>query len=221
MNNFKLITDHKDYWYFVDTEADKKQTGKWYWEDKMVVAHLPKHKDAPVLEGVLLLPFPCYAECLGEDKSDCIAPACGCDKQEFWNKVFELPKQEEDVEELAIDFTNSNLSKVYLLLSDDYKTGFKEGIEKYLKAASKKYSEEDMRMMFAWGIKEGREREKGLDKASFEDYLQSLSPALTPIDFIPEYVYDIDSEEAQQHGGYGIKVLKIVNNVLQGRWIWK
>jgi hypothetical protein len=35
-------------------------------------------------------------------------------------------------EQVAIEFTDSKLSKVNTLLSDDYKCGFKEGIQKYI-----------------------------------------------------------------------------------------
>lgn len=35
-------------------------------------------------------------------------------------------------EQRAIEFTDSNLSKVNTLLSDDYKCGFKEGVQRYI-----------------------------------------------------------------------------------------
>lgn len=35
-------------------------------------------------------------------------------------------------EKVAIEFTDSKLSKVNTLLSDDYKCGFKEGVQKYI-----------------------------------------------------------------------------------------
>ena len=49
-------------------------------------------------------------------------------------ETYELCKDE------AIQFTNDNLKAVNSLLSDDYKTGYKEGIEHYLmrKNATKK-----------------------------------------------------------------------------------
>lgn len=45
------------------------------------------------------------------------------------------PKEKErnaTAEQIATEFTESHLSKVSSLLSDDYKVGFKEGIEKYI-----------------------------------------------------------------------------------------
>jgi len=38
----------------------------------------------------------------------------------------------EECEKEAIEFTKDNMKAAYLLLSDDYKTGYKEGIEHYL-----------------------------------------------------------------------------------------
>jgi hypothetical protein len=37
-----------------------------------------------------------------------------------------------NAEQVAIEFTDSKLSKVNTLLSDDYKCGFKEGVQKYI-----------------------------------------------------------------------------------------
>lgn len=53
------------------------------------------------------------------------------------------PKTEERVasaEQIAIEFTEEKLSTVNSLLSDDYKTGFKEGIQKYIENFSISYN---------------------------------------------------------------------------------
>mgnify|MGYP000300027555 CR=1 FL=1 len=52
-------------------------------------------------------------------------------KQEFVEKASEIPEII-DPEEQSIKFTNNNLRAVSTLLSVDYRTGFKEGVEKYI-----------------------------------------------------------------------------------------
>ena len=42
-----------------------------------------------------------------------------------------------DPEQTAIDFTNKKLKPVKSMLSDDYLTGFKEGIERYIEEINK------------------------------------------------------------------------------------
>lgn len=47
-------------------------------------------------------------------------------------------KSKNNPEQIAVDFTEKVLNNVNTLLSEDYKTGFKEGIEKYIEHNLKK-----------------------------------------------------------------------------------
>lgn len=178
----KLIAEHKDYLLLVDTVkssgdyvygVDGKIYGKHDFMLKIscraIIAHLPL-QDAHILEGVPLLPCPfpekdCVSKELCKSKGYCIHPFA------------ELPKQEEEVDWAA-------------KMVDEHNWDFNICLAAY-KAASKKWSDEDMRE--CW-------RQASRSSKYFEEYLQSLS-SKSPIGFVLSDKYLI-FEENLKHGKY-------------------
>jgi hypothetical protein len=186
MTGLKFINTHKDYWLLLD-ESQRPQYKKWYYVDgrielcwgrmdwthadcPSVIAHLPK-KDAPVIEGVWLLPE------LPKQEEDVVQIP-----RQRWERLFKVMQLVEHDELPVKDlFSEINLNNC------EINTGG------YKAASQKKWSDEDVKkamleyakwltggpasMSFAATVETAQKR-----------ILQTLSPATLPVDFIPELI---------------------------------
>ncbi len=171
--------------------------------DNKIIAHLPKQSQ-PILEGVFLLP--------------------------------ELASTEkEDVEQLADNYIKKlHPSEHYGSEAAAYIAGYNAAKQ------SDKYSEEDLYKAMNWAISEREwakakfpllnigapdfmaEFKKRLEGADIEikTFLQSLSVPKEPVDF------EVEMEDESKFDDYPVEwkkinlpKLKVVNGVLQGKWI--
>jgi hypothetical protein len=190
----KLITDDKDYWILISTDeslTDDKYPYEWG-NGQKVLAYRKKNKEADDIP-VPLLP--------------------------------ELPKQEEDVE-----LGKACLAFVKTLGKDKFESNERrldDFIEGY-KAASKKYSEEEIENAFKKGFAITSNPDTTFK--NFMSTLQSLSPTLAPIDFIPEYedskeyeilpLPDKPKEGMRVVKGTKVGIIRMHRSNHDGSWQW-
>jgi hypothetical protein len=284
--NLKLITTHKDYLLLVDTEAkifqddwitrnsevtqaNDEWNGKTHKEWKKIIAHLPKHKDTPLLEGVLLLQTKInriwkYTHDLSGVKVGTILHATtGKDykvteiknedgRLSYWEGnicithqytsphnmltktpfvayeyeiVFVLPKQEEDEWKSLTQFVCGRDMNSLNYYKEDLLEGYKA-------ASQKKYNEMQNALLIAKEYviqfkSRGTIGHIDEDLKIIDSALQLLSPVKLPIGFEPAYWYDFMSLDEQQareltHSEkQEYRKYKIINNILQGRWLYE
>lgn len=135
----------------------------------------------------------------------------------------ELPKQEED----GLKTVGKEAFEALKLLNP--RGGMKEFVRMaaefgYKKAASKRWTDEDMERCFEVGQCIGLSYLPHSYNEKLHEYLESLSPTLTPIGFEPEY----EEKWENQYTGVGdgrsyqpVLKLKVVNNILQGTYKFK
>jgi hypothetical protein len=200
----KLITENKDYILLVDTE--RRDVGDIIYNSyngKIAQIYFQQQQDEGFYKIIAYLPL-----------------------QETYKLegVPLLPKQEEEVYKLADEFrSKGSIIKHPDPYTNVFESGIYQGFIAGYKAASKKWSDEDMIDLLQFVFKSeddyfmagnwisGRIPSKDI----FEKYKQSLSSTLTPIGFEPEYESELS---AYYRNGLGGKELKIVNGVLQGKY---
>ncbi len=202
MNNLKLITTHKDYLLLVDTESNIPNRSYFLLGELTSEVRINQYRGNADggrynthLSNLIIAHLPLNNVPVLEGVP--LLP--------------ELPKQE-DVEKRAIDFAN----KEHPFRSTEFVDGIIEGY----KANTKSWSDANMIDMFVAGFHHTSSGEKLLDDEA-KDYLQSLSPVKLPVGFEPEYEYSIDGIKWEDEGIGSIRRFKIINNVIQGEWIYE
>lgn len=210
----KLVTEHKDYLLLVDTETPIEAYKTPCWndiasclvqgnkiEDFFCTASLSKEK--PFNEGGTVNLFQ------GINAIIAASPKLG-----DLPLLPELPKQEEDVEELAWTWANEQFSYNQEKYAEGYIKGYK--------AASKKWTDEDIECFFLYASSYLSVTEEvpkyDLFKSMWKGYLESLSPTLTPIGFEPELDW---KDTLLPYRDLSKRQYKVVNNILQGTYKFK
>lgn len=208
-NNMELITTHPDYILLIDKTVFVRGGDTVYdWEQKTIlkvksdntmpyfehkiIAHLPLN-NAPLLEGVYILPAfeseyekdPCNycGKTLREQLKGC--GEITCYRQH-------IPKQEDDVEQLANEWYAAALKRTGLNLKLNKRSlnGFIAGY----KANINKYSEEDF-IRIVTKMREENDIYSFIDEGLIATYLKSLSTTALPTEFISD--------------GYEFKTIKV------------
>lgn len=197
----KLITT-KEYLLLIDEEANIKGH-KWVYEGNKIIAYYPLTKEAKELD-LPLLPNPFDTEL--------------SIKLQALDRIGFVPKDLPDYE---------------TYMSNEH-FGFVKGYEEGYKAAqSKQFSLEDIKEAFN-AAREKYTGYRGNVYDSADEYVdellynQSLSTQQLPKEFIPEYIeeYACFAETQRDRCFRGScncpkeNKLKIVNNILQGNYIW-
>jgi hypothetical protein len=206
--SLKLITEHKDYLLLVDTEAAPAK------RDFFIVMY----NDESYLD-ILVNPIEDFRNYADEDYIDecykIIAhlPLNNAPVLEGVYLLPELPKQEEDVEELANQYYKEEKAKGNLF---ELNYGWKKAFIAGYKATTKKWTDEDMIDMFVAGYHCDGKNDL-LDNLG-KKYLQSLSPTLVPIGFEPELDW---KDTLLPYRDLSKRQYKVINNILQGIYKFK
>lgn len=233
----KLITDHPDYLLLVDTEARIMAGDDIYMlpfigfdgsiyrdvqeRPKMpsfkIIGHLPKNADAPLLEGVpLLVPLPEQGE---DDTMYWLTSLCHYDRRNPDNVL-----EPEDEGWFPESGTTGDLGddKCYC---DNCFYGRTAMAEKHLDTRNRVTGL--LQRIAADSVEvDGLSMPKELWKDLYE-VLQSLSAPVVPVDFEVEYAYrkgdfiSLGSAPGDKNFYHEEDKIKIMNNIIQGRWIFK
>ncbi len=172
-------------------------------KESKLVAHKPLHDNAPILEGVPLLPEFDQKNELEWFKAGVTYPPVGID-------VWIRPEDGK----LYLDKTLVGWDKAHR----DYEWAMPA-------SQNKRYTEEDMKKAILdfhdnWAkyFKENASKyNKGHEifGAYFSKYLQSLSPVTLPVDFLPEYEYDGNYDLSKSKGSWFNAIEKHQNSKLK------
>lgn len=214
MSTLKLITTHKDYLLLVD---ESKVYGKTYINGKLdktlpeIVAHLPLN-NAPVLEGVLLLPeLSKQEDGIAANMAANMAAAIRQTLKQYW--AGDAPREKDEYE---VSFLYPADNRAYQMLLTSLR-------EYDNSAKTKRWSDEDIWKAYNSGMFDAVH-----DRGFNHNLLQSLSPK--PIGFEPELQASVDGHTWFDftHNPYAViqstrykTVQTEAGEVLQGRYLYE